>query len=74
MTSLGYQLSLSILGLRADRNYEEAFTWLQKAANFGDAEAMKNLGKLYENGWGVPKDPIKAKEYRVMSLKSLGLP
>ena len=70
MTSLGYQLSSLSLGLRAYKNYEEAFTWLQKAANFGDGLAMKYLSELYENGWGVLQDLVKAKEYRVMSLKN----
>jgi TPR repeat protein/uncharacterized RDD family membrane protein YckC len=33
---------------------------LQKAANQGDAAAQNMLGRLYQNGWGVPKDLGKA--------------
>ena len=34
--------------------------WIRKAATQGDAEAQHNLGAMYANGKGVPKDFAKA--------------
>lgn len=43
-----------------DENYEEAIPWLQKAAERGNAEAIKNLGVCYYFGYGVKVDRHKA--------------
>ena len=37
-----------------------AMNWYTKAAQAGNSYALYNLGHLYENGLGVPKDTIKA--------------
>ncbi len=37
-----------------------AATWFEKAAREGHAQAMKNLGKMYAAGDGVPEDPEKS--------------
>lgn len=48
-------------------NYVRATTYYQKLADkYGDARAQANLGELYENGLGVPKNIVKARElYRL---------
>ncbi len=38
----------------------EAVKWYKKAAEGGSAQAQRNLGKLYEEGEGVPQDYRKA--------------
>jgi len=43
-----------------DVNYQEAARWYQMAADQGFGEAMQELGYLYEQGLGVPKDELKA--------------
>jgi TPR repeat protein len=48
--------------LKASRFYE-ALPLLHEAAANGNGEAMYNLGLAYDNGWGVPKDYSKAKEW-----------
>jgi len=59
--------------LNADLDYEvnrrvadkEAANRFRKAADKGDADAMSNLGSMYENGQGVRKDRTEAlKWYR----------
>ncbi|MDP4030286.1 MAG: tetratricopeptide repeat-containing serine protease family protein [Gallionella sp.] len=42
---------------------EEKLTKLQKDAEAGDAKAQFNLGVMYTNGEGVPKDGVKAFEW-----------
>lgn len=37
--------------------------WYERAATAGNAIAMTNLGALYENGWGVPKDYTHARQW-----------
>jgi uncharacterized protein len=34
--------------------------WYRKAADQGNAYAQYNIGRLYDNGWGVEKDYTKA--------------
>jgi TPR repeat protein len=45
------------------KDYAKAIPLLQQAANADDADAMMNLGVLYENGWGVTQDYVKAREW-----------
>ena len=40
-----------------------ARNWYEKAAAQGDADAQYNLGVLYYNGEGVPRDISKAREW-----------
>ncbi|MFC1580141.1 tetratricopeptide repeat protein, partial [Thermodesulfobacteriota bacterium] len=41
----------------------EAAHWFKKAADQGNRAGYFQLGRLYENGWGVPKNERKAEEY-----------
>jgi TPR repeat protein len=36
------------------QNYEQAFHWLSRAADQGDARALTSLGFIYEQGLGTP--------------------
>ena len=44
------------------RQYGEAVNYFRRAADGGNTPAMSNLGLLYEEGKGVPKDEAKAVE------------
>lgn len=43
-----------------DRDYEKAATLYRLSSELGSREAMKNLGDMYRNGQGVPKDYSQA--------------
>jgi len=49
-----------MLGRGVARDYAQARSWFEQAAEAGNAEAMRNLGILYENGEGVAKDSAQA--------------
>ncbi len=42
------------------QDYTQAAYWFRKAANQGDAYAQYNLGFLYANGQGVPRNYVIA--------------
>ena len=51
------QLGISYLyGYGVEKDYVEAFIYLQDAAIKNDGEAQLHLGKMYENGWGIKPD------------------
>jgi TPR repeat protein len=52
--------------LSAVQNFAEAKTWFLKAANQANSYASFNLGIMYEEGLGMPKDSVEA--YRWYSL------
>ena len=55
------QANLAALYERFDPpDYQLAAVWYQKSVDGGHAPAMVSLGRLYELGFGVPKDPVKA--------------
>ena len=45
------------------QDFEKAFDYYLRAAEFGHVGALYNLGSLYENGEGVAQDYSKAVEY-----------
>jgi len=45
------------------KDYAAAMRWYLKAVHDGDATANWNIGRLYEFGFGVPKDLDKAKSW-----------
>lgn len=47
-------------GKGIQRNYTEAFLWLQKAKAKGSVTAYRSLGVFYECGYGVAKDFVLA--------------
>jgi TPR repeat protein len=42
------------------KDYAEAMRWYRQAADGGDADSQSKVGLLYENGWGVEKNPQEA--------------
>jgi TPR repeat protein len=40
----------------------EAAKWFGKAANAGSAAGMYDLATMYDDGQGIPEDPVKAKD------------
>ena len=55
------QLGISYLyGYGVEKDYVQAFIYLQDAAIKNDGEAQLHLGKMYENGWGIKADPWTA--------------
>lgn len=58
-------------------NYEQypaAFAEFQALAGQGNASALYYLGKMYQNGWGVPKDTVQAVNYFRAANGSFYLP
>ena len=50
-------------GSGVPQDYASARGWYEKAAVFGDADAMGNLGRLLETGQGGQQNVEKAKEW-----------
>ena len=57
-SSYGYGFMQGLGGFTQD--YNQAATWLTRAAQQGDPYAILNLGVLYQNGWGVEQNPRTA--------------
>jgi TPR repeat protein len=49
------------------KNDTKAFTWLLKAAQKGDKDAMKMVSGFYETGTGTERNLAKAKEWKTRS-------
>lgn len=60
-------------GQRSEQSYKEAISWLNKAAELGNAWAMINISALYFNGLGVEKDYKEASSWgkKAMDLGNL---
>lgn len=62
------QANLGIM-LQSRGKYKKAAYWYQKAANSGIANAQYNMGTLYFNGEGLPKDYAKAIQWFKMAAQ-----
>lgn len=51
------------------KNYPTARKFYERAAAKGDVHALERLAEIYDNGLGVEKDALKAKEYREQSAR-----
>ncbi|AGA64094.1 putative hemagglutinin protein [Liberibacter crescens BT-1] len=60
------KLAALFLNFEKTPNYKEGIPWLLKAANFGVTNSQFNLGILYLNGNGLPKDITEA--YKWLSI------
>lgn len=56
-------LGLDLLLSGSPANLSEGFELLNRAARSGDSEAMHNLGVVFDQGYGVPKDPARAAKW-----------
>jgi len=52
--------SMYLFGVGVEINYEEAFKWLSLAAAQGTSRGCANLGYMYAEGLGIPKNIQKA--------------
>ena len=54
---------MSLLGTGGvNKDPLEAAKWFGKAANAGSAAGMYDLATMYDDGQGIPEDPVKAKD------------
>ena len=54
---------MSLLGTGGvDNDPMEAARWFRKAADAGSAAGMYDLATMYDDGQGIPEDPVKAKD------------
>ena len=55
-----------------ERDYAQALGWYRAAAEQGNPDAQNNLGSMFLNGLGVPKDAVLAvKWYRLAAAQGL---
>ena len=52
-----------LYGITLEQNVKKAIEWYTVAANCGDIGAMKQLGIIYRDGLGVPKDTKLSKKW-----------
>lgn len=57
-------------GVEADGN--EAFKWIEKAAEEGCSQAYVHLARCYAYGWGTDKDPEKAVDWFERGIRECG--
>ena len=57
-------------GIGVPKDAAEAFTWFERAASRGDAEAHNMIGRCLENGLGVVQDFTKAAEHYRLSAEA----
>ena len=56
-------------GLGSETNYPKAINLFERAAKLGYAASQTQLGYLYFNGLGVPKDPVKGLAWTIIAAK-----
>ncbi len=61
------QYALGSCYLKVDMNYPQAFAWYYKAAEQNQPNAQNNLGWMYINEFGVPKNEKKANELQAIA-------
>jgi TPR repeat protein len=52
------------------KDYAQALPLLQKSAKADNAEAMNNLGSLYENGLGTARDYVRARHWYLKAAEA----
>jgi TPR repeat protein len=51
-------------GISIEKNPNEAFYWMNKAAEINISDAMVQLVEMYQNGIGVEKNTVLAAKWR----------
>ncbi len=64
-TRLGY---IQVFENKTERHLKNGFSYMEKALQMGDKNALLSLGEIYLRGISVPKDINKAKEYYKMGI------
>jgi TPR repeat protein len=59
-----------IEGIAGDRNLEEGFAWMKRAADSGNVVAQNRLSHLYINAIGTRPDPVEAAKWYVLSRRA----
>jgi uncharacterized protein len=59
-----------IEGIAGDRNLEEGFAWMKRAAEGGNVVAQNRLAHLYINAIGTRPDPVEAAKWYVLSRRA----
>lgn len=57
-------------GVGGDRNLEEGFKWMRRAAERGNVVAQNKLAHLYINAIGTRPDPVEAAKWYVLSRRA----
>jgi hypothetical protein len=57
------------MGLGVSQNYPEALIWFEKSANQGHVEAQYNIGMMYYQGLGAPKNADIARKWLMLAEK-----
>ncbi len=64
------QLYLARYYLSANNNFNDAFTWFQKAADLGNVEAQTFCATSYLYGYGITKNVEKARKYIIKAAQN----
>ncbi|MGK5026624.1 hypothetical protein [Janthinobacterium sp. RB2R34] len=62
-------VSLYLYGYGSVKNPARALPWLQDLAKGGDGGPLAQLGRLYEQGEGVPADSVLSHAYKLLALR-----
>jgi hypothetical protein len=60
-------LSIADKNIRIEKDAEEAARWFRLAAERGDERGQRELGFMYEHGWGVPQDYKEAVHWYLLA-------
>ncbi|ORY30204.1 hypothetical protein BCR39DRAFT_529970 [Naematelia encephala] len=63
MWAAGFLGRMALRGEGGKADIGKARMWLERAADFGDREALNGLGIIYRDGLNVPKDSTRAFHY-----------
>ncbi|MBO3761878.1 tetratricopeptide repeat protein [Ciceribacter sp. L1K22] len=57
-------------GIAGERDYDQGFQWLSRAARRGNVVAQNRLSHLYINALGTRPDPVEAAKWYVLSRRA----
>lgn len=60
--------TMCYFGQRTEKDYHQALIWFKRAAGHGNADAMRNLAILYDNGEGTLRNSMRARGWYEKAL------
>ncbi len=60
--------TMCYFGQRTEKDYHQALIWFKRAAGHGNADAMRNLAILYDNGEGTLRNSTRARGWYEKAL------
>jgi uncharacterized protein len=57
-------------GIGGEKDYDNGFLWMKRAAEGGNVAAQRQLARLYENGIGVKGDTVTAAAWYVVAKRA----